>query len=44
MIEIRNIYKSFGNHEVLKDISGKFEAGIINLIIGGSGVGKNHLA
>lgn len=43
MIEIKNIYKSFADHEVLKDISGKFEAGITNLIIGGSGSGKTTL-
>ncbi len=43
MIEIKNIYKSFGDNEVLKGISGKFEAGVTNLIIGGSGSGKTTL-
>jgi phospholipid/cholesterol/gamma-HCH transport system ATP-binding protein len=43
MIEIKDIHKSFGENEVLKGISGKFEAGITNLIIGGSGSGKTTL-
>ena len=43
MIEIKDIYKSFGQNEVLKGISGKFEAGVTNLIIGGSGSGKTTL-
>lgn len=43
MIEIKDIYKSFGENEVLKGISGKFEEGITNLIIGGSGSGKTTL-
>ena len=43
MIEIENIHKSFGDNKVLKGISGKFQAGITNLIIGGSGSGKTTL-
>ncbi len=43
MIEIKNIHKSFGENQVLKGISGKFEAGVTNLIIGGSGSGKTTL-
>lgn len=43
MIEIKDIYKSFGENEVLKGISGKFEPGVTNLIIGGSGSGKTTL-
>ena len=43
MIEVRNIYKSFGDNEVLKDISCKFETGTTNLIIGQSGSGKTVL-
>lgn len=43
MIEIKDIYKAFGENEVLKGISGKFEAGVTNLIIGGSGSGKTTL-
>ena len=40
MIEVQHIYKSFGNKEVLKDISTTFEDGKTNLIIGQSGAGK----
>ncbi|QNL51456.1 ATP-binding cassette domain-containing protein [Olivibacter sp. SDN3] len=43
MIEIKDIYKSFGDNEVLKGISATFEAGKISLIIGGSGSGKSTL-
>ncbi len=43
MIEARNIYKSFGDNEVLKDISFVFEDGKTNLIIGMSGSGKTVL-
>lgn len=41
MIEIQNIYKSFGDNEVLKGIDAVFEPGKVNLIIGGSGSGKS---
>ena len=40
MIEVKNLYKSFDNIEVLKNISAQFEAGLTNLIIGRSGSGK----
>lgn len=40
MIRIENIYKSFGEQEVLKGISTTFERGKTNLIIGQSGSGK----
>ncbi|MGY3054750.1 phospholipid/cholesterol/gamma-HCH transport system ATP-binding protein [Pedobacter sp. UYEF25] len=43
MIEVKNIDKSFGDNDVLKDISSKFEAGVTNLIIGASGSGKTTL-
>jgi phospholipid/cholesterol/gamma-HCH transport system ATP-binding protein len=43
MIEVKDIYKTFGENEVLKGISGKFEPGKNNLIIGGSGSGKTTL-
>lgn len=43
MIEISDIYKSFGENEVLKGISATFEPGKISLIIGGSGSGKSTL-
>lgn len=44
MIEIKNISKSFGEKEVLKDISNVFERGKVNMIIGQSGSGKSVLA
>ena len=40
MIEVKNLYKSFEDKEVLKDISITFEDGKTNLIIGQSGSGK----
>ncbi|GAB6009033.1 ABC transporter ATP-binding protein [Dysgonomonas reticulitermitis] len=43
MIEVKNLYKSFDEREVLKDISIVFEAGKTNLIIGRSGSGKTVL-
>ena len=43
MIEIKNISKSFKDKQVLFDISGTFEKGITNLIIGASGTGKSVL-
>jgi phospholipid/cholesterol/gamma-HCH transport system ATP-binding protein len=43
MIEIENISKSFGDVQVLKNISATFEKGVINQIIGKSGSGKSVL-
>jgi len=43
MIEARNISKSFGNKEVLKNISIVGEQGKTTLVIGGSGHGKTVL-
>ncbi|PRY86770.1 ABC transporter ATP-binding protein [Marinilabilia salmonicolor] len=43
MIEVKNIYKSFDDNDVLKDVSSVFEAGKTNLIIGQSGSGKTVL-
>lgn len=40
MIEVKDIYKSFGDKEVLKGISAKMMPGNTNLIIGASGSGK----
>lgn len=40
MIRAENIFKSFGQQEVLKDISFTFNQGKTNLIIGRSGAGK----
>ena len=43
MIEVKNIFKSFGNSEVLKEINSVFQRGKTNLIIGQSGSGKTVL-
>ncbi len=43
MIELHNIYKSFEDKEVLKDINATFYTGKTNLIIGQSGSGKTVL-
>ncbi len=43
MIEVRHLYKSFEDKDVLKDINAIFEEGITNLIIGQSGSGKTVL-
>lgn len=43
MIEIKDIYKSFGENDVLKGITANFLPGKNNLIIGGSGSGKTTL-
>ncbi|MAE07872.1 MAG: ABC transporter ATP-binding protein [Bacteroidetes bacterium] len=43
MIEVNNISKSFGDQQVLKDITTSFDKGKTNLIIGQSGSGKTVL-
>lgn len=43
MIETRNLYKSFGEHRVLNNITVQFQRGQTNLIIGASGSGKTVL-
>lgn len=43
MIEVKNLCKSFGDKEVLKNISTVFDSGKTNLIIGQSGSGKTVL-
>lgn len=43
MIEVKGLYKSFGDKEVLRDINAKFEDGKTNVIIGQSGSGKTVL-
>jgi len=44
LIEIKNLSKSFGDNDVLKDISVNFQRGKVNMIIGQSGSGKSVLA
>ena len=43
MIEIKNLKKSFGEKEILRDVSAVMETGKTNLIIGTSGSGKTVL-
>lgn len=43
MIEIHNIHKSFNGKKVLDGISGVFETGKTNLLLGASGTGKSVL-
>ncbi len=43
MIEFKNIEKKFGIKPVLKGISGNFNSGVVNLIVGASGTGKSVL-
>ena len=43
MIELKSIYKSFEDKDVLLDINARFENGKTNLIIGQSGSGKTVL-
>lgn len=43
MIEIKNVSKSFGDKQILNDISAVMETGKTNLIIGTSGSGKTVL-
>ena len=43
MIEVKNVYKSFEDTAVLKNISTRFGPGKTNLIIGKSGSGKTVL-
>lgn len=41
MIQLHNIHKSFGDHDVLQDVSAVFERGKVNFVIGRSGSGKS---
>ena len=44
MIKVEHVNKSFGNQQVLFDVSAAFYPGKVNLIIGQSGQGKSVLA
>jgi len=44
LIEVKNLSKSFGELQVLKDISANYHQGQVNMIIGRSGSGKSVLA
>ncbi len=43
MIQLQNLYKSFGDKSILTDISASFYPGKVNMIIGASGSGKSVL-
>ena len=43
MIEIKNINKTFGDRQVVKDVSFKFFPSKTNLVIGESGCGKTTI-
>jgi phospholipid/cholesterol/gamma-HCH transport system ATP-binding protein len=43
MIEVKDVYKTFGDNDVLRGITADFKAGKNNLIIGSSGSGKTTL-
>ena len=43
MIEIRNLYKSFGNNKVLQGVNLDIDTGETLVIIGRSGCGKSVL-
>ncbi|TAF33024.1 MAG: ATP-binding cassette domain-containing protein [Cytophagales bacterium] len=43
MIEVQNVKKSFGDRTILAGVSGVFETGKCNMIIGASGTGKSVL-
>jgi phospholipid/cholesterol/gamma-HCH transport system ATP-binding protein len=43
MIEIKNVSKSFGDKQILKNVSAVMQTGLTNLIIGTSGSGKTVL-
>ncbi|MDA8325900.1 MAG: ABC transporter ATP-binding protein [Nitrospiraceae bacterium] len=43
MIEIRGLYKSFGDHQVLRGVDLRVEGGQSMVVIGGSGSGKSVL-
>ena len=43
ILEIRHLSKSFGSHEVLRDIDFTVQKGDVTAIIGASGSGKSTL-
>ena len=44
IISVKNLSKSYGNHEVLKDISFDFAPGKIIGLLGPNGAGKDLIA
>ncbi|MCS7075893.1 MAG: ABC transporter ATP-binding protein [Bacteroidia bacterium] len=43
MLEVKNVYKHYGNLEILKDIHFKVEKGEVVALVGASGAGKSTL-
>ena len=43
VLEIKNLRKSFGNQEVLKDVSFSVKRGEVVVVLGPSGCGKSTL-
>lgn len=43
LVEVEHLAKSFGDHEVIKDISFTVDPGTVTCIIGPSGSGKTTL-
>ncbi len=43
MIDIEDVWKAFGDHEVLKGVTAKVETGTTFVVLGGSGSGKTVL-
>ena len=44
ILEVKHLQKSFGNHQVLKDIDFSIYPGDVTSIIGASGSGKSTLS
>ena len=43
VIELEHIHKSFGNNEVLNDVSLSFETSTVHALVGENGAGKSTL-
>ena len=43
LLQLKNIYKNFGNVKVLKDVNIKINKGEVVALIGDNGAGNQHL-